>query len=185
MRPISKIETDDEKVTTERPPMRPEVRTKNDTREEDPRERAARRAAELRGHIQNFDDGIDKFSTPAAPDGWTYEWKRKTVMGWEDPSYMSNLTRTGWEPVPASRHPEMMTKGHVGSIERDGQVLMERPAEISDEVRRLELLKARQQVNIKAGQLDPKGRGGIIDRADAHVNPKISKGYEPIPIADK
>jgi hypothetical protein len=77
-----------------------------------------------------------------------------------------------------------MAKGHVGSIERDGMILCERPLEISDEVRRVESQKARQQVNIKAGQLDPKGRGGLMERGDSNASMKINKGYEPMQIPD-
>jgi hypothetical protein len=167
-----------QKEVIERPSMREETVRPEPAASEDPRARAAKRAAELRGHLGNIDDGVDKFYAPTAPEGWQYEWKRKTVMGWEDPAYMNNLIRTGWEPVPASRHPEMMQKGYTGAIERDGQVLMERPKEISDEMRRIELMKARQQVNIKAGQMDPKGKGGIISREDAQIAPKISKAYD-------
>ena len=47
---------------TDRPAMRPPMR------EEDPRAAAARRAAEIRGHIGNMDEGPDKFLTPNAPD---------------------------------------------------------------------------------------------------------------------
>jgi hypothetical protein len=179
MRPASEIQTSKPRETAvERPAMREQAARPEVASEEDPRARAARRAAELRGHLGSIDDGVDKFSAPPPPDGWQYEWKRKTVMGWEDPAYMTNLIRTGWEPVPASRHPEMMQKGYTGAIERDGQVLMERPREISDEMRRIELMKARQQVNIKAGQMDPKGKGGIISREDAQIAPKISKAYD-------
>ena len=167
-----------------RPDPRPEPRVAAAAETDDPRARAAKRAAELRGHVETFDDGVDKFAAPRAPDGWTYEWKRKTVMGWEDPAYMSNMMRTGWEPVPSTRHPEMMAKGHSGAIERDGMILCERPLEISDEMRRVEGQKARQQVNIKAGQLDPKGRGGLMDRNDSNASMKINKGYEPMPIPD-
>lgn len=186
MRNVNEASSDEEIVVkkVERPPMRKEMRVEDDTAKDDPRARAAKRAAELRQHNVTFDDGIDKFATPPAPDGWTYEWKRRTVMGWEDHSYMSNLTRTGWEPVQASRHPEMMPKGYTGSIERDGQILMERPKEITDEIRNIESKKARQQVQIKAGQLDPNGRGGLMERDDSGANVKIKKGYEPMPIPD-
>lgn len=169
----------------ERPPLRKEMREDvEDVKSDDPRERAAKRAAELRKHNISFDEGIDKFAAPKAPDGWTYEWKRKSVMGYEDQSYMSGLERTGWEPVQASRHPEMMPKGYTGAIERDGQILMERPKEITDEIRGLELKKAREQVQIKAGQLDPKGRGGLMDRHDADASIKIKKEYQPMPVPE-
>jgi hypothetical protein len=153
-------------------------------KDDDPMARASRRAAELRGHVGSFDEGVDKFATPPAPPGWTYEWKRRLVMGFEDHSYMSSLVRMGWEPVPSSRHPEMMPKGYEGSIEREGQILMERPEEITKEIRDLELKKARQQVNIKAGQIDPKGQGGLMTRDDANASMSIKKGYSPIAIPD-
>ena len=57
----------------ERPPMRPEMR------EDDPRSRAAARAAEIRQqHNGNMDEGTDEFYVPPniVPEGWTYEWKR-------------------------------------------------------------------------------------------------------------
>lgn len=167
-----------EAKTIERRELRPELR------EDDPRTRAAKRAAEVRGNIGDMDEGTDEFRAPRAPDGWTYEWKRKSVMGQEDHAYMTQLLRTGWEPVPATRHPEMMPIGTEGNIERKGMVLMERPMELTDEVKALELKKARNQVRMKEGQLDPKGRGGMLDRADAHIDPKIKKGYEPMPIPD-
>ena len=153
-----------------------------DKKAEDPRERAARRAAEIREHTGGMDQGTDEFAAPPPPDGWSYEWKVKSVMGAENHSHYSALLRNGWEPVPVSRHPEMMPEGATGAIERKGMILMERPLEISEEVRRLQLREARVQVQSKEGQLDPKGRGGIIDRADARVDPKIRKGYEPMPI---
>src|ERR1700744_5880580 len=70
---------------------------------EDPRERAARRAEEILAHRGNMDEGDDEFfiDQRAIPDGWSYEWKRHTILGAEDPSYQVHLARGGWEPVPA------------------------------------------------------------------------------------
>jgi hypothetical protein len=173
----------------ERPPIRPTARPETsegtDVASESPRERAARRAAELRGHNNaNLDEGVDKFATPTPPDGWSYEWKMKSVMGWEDPSHYNRITIGGWEPVESFRHPEMMPKGYVGSIEREGMVLCERPLEITEERKHRDYLNARQQVKIKQGQLDPKGKGGLISREDAQIAPKIKSSYEPMPIPD-
>ena len=168
-----------------RPTTRPEVDEVIDSATESSRERAARRAAELRGHNNaNLDEGVDKFATPVPPDGWSYEWKMKSVMGWEDPSHYNRITIGGWEPIEAKRHPEMMPKGYAGSIEREGMVLCERPLEITLERKNRDLLNARQQVKIKEGQLDPKGQGGLLNREDAHIAPKIKKGYEPMQIPD-
>jgi hypothetical protein len=101
----------------------------------DPLVRAAKRAAELREHA-SFDPGSDEFyfNPDIIPPGWSYEWKRLTVMGATDPSYQVSLAQRGWEPVPASRHPEMMPLGDgSATIDRRGQRLMERPLVITQE----------------------------------------------------
>jgi hypothetical protein len=154
-------------------------------REESPRDRAARRAAELRGHIGNMDQGTDDFFVPPEyiPDGWSYEWKRKTNVGMEDPAYQVQLARMGWEPVPASRHPAMMPDDNKYQIiERKGLVLMERPMEITEEARQIEKQRARNQIRQKEAQLASTPEGGLGHRDHAQVKPRISKSYEPIPI---
>ena len=153
-------------------PVRPPVR------EEDPRARAAARAAKIRDHIGGMDEGTDEFYKPASPDGWTYEWKRHTIWNQEDPAYTVQLAREGWELVPSSRHPEMMPSDWSGEvIERKGMRLMERPTEISEEVRRIDQRKAREQVRIKEAQLS-----GTPDGTMDRVKPTLSKKFDmPIP----
>jgi hypothetical protein len=162
-----------------RPPLRKPVR------EESPRERAAKRAAELRGH-QGVDlDTVNEFYFPAEsiPDGWTYEWKRHTLMGKEDPAYQVALARGGWEAVPASRHPEQMPiAGAHQTITRKGMILMERPAEITEDVRRREQLKARNQVRAKEEQLGATPPGTFDRGGDSRVRPNIKKTYSPVQI---
>ena len=175
-RPKKTVES--EASVAERPAMRTEMR------ERDPRAEAERRAAEIMGHIGNLDEGTDDFYVDKAkiPDGWSYEWKRKTVFGQEDPAYMVQLGRTGWKEVPASRHPEMMPKaGGFATIERKGQILMERPQMITDQVTEINNNRARNQVRVKEQQLNsaPDGQFG---RDHAQAKAKINKSYEPVPI---
>ena len=179
----SAVADDDETqaAAAERPSMRPAMR-------ESSTDRAAQRAAEIRDHIGGMDEGTDEFYIPpdAVPDGWAYEWKRRTVMGQEDVSYIVSLRRLGWEPVPASRHPEMMPMGSAErSIERKGMILMERPAEISEEVRRADLRKARAQVQNKQAQLGeaPAGQFERTNKGDPLA--KLKRSYEPIVIPDE
>ena len=171
------LESVEFKAGPSQPPMRPAMRA------EDPREAAARRAAQIRGHIGDLDEGTDEFSCPPPPDGWTYEWKRKTVMGQEDPAYQVSLARTGWENVPTSAHPEMMPgMGSHPTIERKGMSLMMRPASISDEIRDIEYRKARNQVRVKEQQLNnaPDGTFERNNKSDGLT--KIKKSYEAIPV---
>lgn len=154
-------------------------------REEDPRTRAARRAAELRDHRGSLDEGTDDFYIDARiiPDGWSYEWKRHTTLGAEDPGYQVSLARAGWEAVPAHRHPEMMPDNYKGgSITRKGMILMERPLEITNEAKALELRKARAQVNQKEAQLNGAPAGQFERDNKGAPMAKISKTYEAIPI---
>lgn len=165
-------------ANAERPEPRPAQ-----TKSEDPRERAARRAAEVRGHLGGMDDGIDEFAAPDAPPGWAYEWKTRLVLGQENAAHMVALTRMGWEPVPVSRHPEMMPGNYTGqTIERKGMILMERPLELVEEAREIERRRAIGQVKAKEQQLSGAPEGGLGHRDHAQIKPKINKGYEPIPV---
>jgi hypothetical protein len=153
-------------------------------REEDPRARAAARAAQIRGDNGGMDEGADEFYIPKGivPDGWTYEWKRHTIWNQEDPAYAVQLAREGWEVVPASRHPQMMpSTWERNTIERKGMLLMERPSEISEEVRRIDLRRAREQVRIKEAQIAG-APDGTFTRDDPRVRPNIKKTFDmPIP----
>ena len=152
-------------------------------REEDPRAAAARRAAEIRANQSPDDDGVDEFKLPPAPDGWTYEWKTKSVMGAINHAHLTELRRQGWEEVPTQRHPEEMPVGGKDPIiERKGMILMQRPTVIVEESRRSQLIKARSQVKFKEEQLNGTPEGGLGHRDHAQVRPKISKGYEPMQV---
>jgi hypothetical protein len=158
------------------------------TDEEDPRARAARRADELREHLGGLDDGVDDFYIDPRdiPDGWCYEWKRHTTLGAEDPAYEVQIARAGWEAVPVSRHPKMMPKDYPGmTILRKGMMLMERPQEIVDEAKAIELRKARAQVRQKEIQLRgaPAGDNSPFspdNKGSSLVN--IKKSFEPMSI---
>ena len=160
--------------------MRPEMH-------EDPRERAARRSAELRGHLKNLDQGPDDFYVDPAsiPDGWSYEWKRKTVYGAEDHTYAIQLLQAGWEPVPTSRHPEMMPVNSTSAIiERKGMILMERPADITAEARQIDLNNARNRLRRKEDQLHHQQSTQFMDHSNPNARTVINKSYEPIPVPD-
>ncbi len=175
---VPKVASEAEMAVEEiqRPDMRPNMR------EEDPRVAAARRAAEIRSN-QVQDDGVDEFKLPPAPPGWTYEWKTKAVLGQINHAHMTELYRQGWEEVPTARHPEEMPlQGNHPTIERKGMVLMQRPTVIVEEARAMQLQRARSQVKFKEEQLNGPPEGGLGHRDHAQVKPKISKGYEPIPV---
>ena len=150
------------------------------------RKSAKDRAEEIRANRGDADiESVDRYRVDHLnldPE-WTYEWKRKTLLGKEDPSYEVSLSRGGWEPVPLDRHPEMMPLAHKGkTIEVDGMILMERPKELTDEARRVEERRAKAQVRTKEEQLRETPAGTLSRDADARIKPKITKSYERMPI---
>ena len=183
-RGLLNLKTDDHDVAAEAP----QDTLRGPMREDDSRARAAQRAAELRGHLQDeISDAEDKFfvDVDVIPDGWTYEWKRHTIYGEEDPSYQVALARAGWTAVPVNRHPNMMPHNTDHKvITRDGMILMECPTEIVEERRRNELVKARNQVRHKEEQLSGTP-DGTMTRDHAQVKPNIKKSFEAMPVPEK
>jgi hypothetical protein len=168
----------------EKAPARKDVREA--VREEDPRERAAKRAEQIRQQRGDADmDAIDEFyiDPRSIPEGWSYEWKRHTFLGKEDPSYQVQVARGGWECVPASRHPEMMPAGNYTIIERKGQILMERPLILTSEARDVELRRARNQVRAKEAQLSATP-DGTMTREHDRVKPSVKKSFTPMAIPE-
>jgi hypothetical protein len=162
----------------------PRAEMRSEVREEDSRSRAARRAAEIRGHIGDMDQGVDEFYVDPTiiPEGWTYEWKRLAILGQEDSTHQIHLARMGWEAVPARRHPGMMPASwSKATIERKGMILMERPTEVVEEARRIQNRAAKDQVRAKEAQIAG-APDGTMTRDHAQTRPKINKSFEAMPI---
>ena len=138
---------------------------------EDHLERARKRISEIRA-LQGDDDNADVFVDKwyaESPPGWTYEWKTHSVFNKEYPQYINALMRTGWSAVPAARHRDLTYNGYSGeSIIVDGMILMERPKELTDRVRRREHAKAIEQVRSSEAKLSEAGPG----QAPRNVNPR-------------
>ena len=149
------------------------------------RERARRRSADVRENIGDLDQGLDEFyiDPRIIPEGWSYEWKMNTVLGQPNPAYQVQLQRMGWDCVPAERHPEMMPAGDKHSIiERKGMVLMERPADLTEEAKNIETRKARRQMQSKQEQLGQTKPGEFERNNKDTALVKIKTRYEPVQI---
>lgn len=119
------------------------------------------------------------------PDGWTYEWKVKTIYNWEHMQHQVNLARNGWEPVPADRHDGLyMPKGYKGNIEYGGQVLMERDARLTAQARQLERRSANRQLmdskNLAAGV-----KSGITDFDHPEAQRRSGVKSERMPVLNE
>lgn len=149
---------------------------------EDARTRAATRAAAIRGVIDEIPETANEFDVPAGfiPEGWDYQWVRASTTGKPDPDNLMSRQRTGWEPVPVSRHPTMMPEGYKGDfIERKGLMLMERPLVISQEFRQRELAGARQALKDKEIALGEAPANTLPRDAHDQTRPRITTTYAP------
>jgi len=81
------------------------------------------------------------------PEGSSYEWKRWAVNGMEDPFYIAQMRDQGWEPVDPKKHPSWLPPGYSQPhIIKGGQILMERPVELTEEARAEGRQLARRQI---------------------------------------
>lgn len=117
-------------------------------------QRAPQRPASLRrtptGRLPVGDD-MFWYDESARPEGFTYQWNAVAVIGNEDivSRQMASMMRNGWTPVPASRHPELhgfKKPGPEDHIIIGGQMLMERPVEMTEEAREEDYQRAVGQV---------------------------------------
>lgn len=114
------------------------------------------------------------------PEGSSYEWKRFSVSGQSadhDPFYLASMRRQGWEPVDPRRHPNWVPPGYdKTSIIRDGQILMERPIELTNEARQEQKQMARQQMREAQERLGlaPKD---TMTRDFEGIRPRVQQEY--------
>lgn len=124
---------------------------------------------------------VDRFYIPPhiVPYGWTYEWKRESLFGQEDTAHLIHMQENGWRPVMAETHPGyFMPEGYKGAIRRDGLIMMERPAELTEEARNEERAAAKYLMEAQKEQLGlqlPKGFSG----EHKGVQPRVRTSYEP------
>lgn len=161
-----------------RPPVEePEGLIRTPVREE------IRKPVVAQGRSRRRKSSIDRFYVPAdaVPEGMTYQWCRKSIWGQPDISHMVGLQENGWTPVPADRHSGLfMPNGHVGDIERDGLVLMERPVELTAEARAEDKAAADALTRMQDEQL-----GRALPQQFDRVRPNIRTGYERGPAQTK
>lgn len=114
-------------------PARTAERIAARTTDREPEKRLERpNAAHLSG-----DDILPKVDPMRVPKGYVMEWKRQSVLGAQDRRNMVQVARFHWQPVPHKMQPHML--GQFGKddepIQIGGQILMMRPAYLSDEAR--------------------------------------------------
>lgn len=129
----------------------------------------------------------DKFHIPPEiiPDGWSYEWKRQSCYGQPDPDHQINLRANHWRSVPSDRHPQLMPDGHTGAITKDGQILMERPAYLTEEARQEDYEIAMGEVARKEAQLGHTPPNTFTrDHESARRVTRVRRTYGPMTVEE-
>lgn len=109
------------------------------------------------------------------PEDLEYRWVRESCMQEPDDSNVSDATQEGWEPVPASRHPELGSENFLGRnphmkgfIFRKGLVLCERPKDLGlVERKKMEAHNMKLMTQMPATE-NYLGDGGIPGRFMSH-----------------
>jgi len=129
----------------------------------------------------------DEFFIPIdeIPEGLSYEWKRWSVNGQENPFYIAQMREQGWEPVPPSRHPSWVPPGYKEPhIIKGGQILMDRPVELTKEAHAEQRQLAKKQVREAEQRLGMTPKGELTRELD-EIKPRVVKEYmRPMPIEE-
>lgn len=173
------------------------AKNRQEVRETEVRQEEVRTAPrEKRQRLQKYGEGQDRFSIPREmiPDGIDLQWVAYEILGQPAPQERVKFERNGWRPVLGQdfqgRFDGMfMPKGHKGEICVEGQVLMERPMELTIEARQEERQAAMtavgvQERRLQAGQLD----GVTLDtqHPTARLNTRLTRTVEAgIPVPDQ
>ena len=94
----------------------------------------------------------DHFEIPQKliPKGWSYQWIPVTVAGNAEVVADTNhvMHQQGWRPVPAERYAGVLVpKGAKGAFIRGQQMLVERPAQLTEEARAEDIYNARKLIS--------------------------------------
>jgi len=94
----------------------------------------------------------DEFFIPKGvqPAGWDWQWNAISVNGSKEIMQNANFKfhNDGWRPVMAENYPgKLAPREYAGPVMRGSQILMERPAQLSEQARQEEIQKARRQIS--------------------------------------
>lgn len=164
---------------------------------QEPQREAAVRTGEKRERLRKFADnqhGPLYIPREMIPDGTDIQWVAIEVNGAPFPQERVQYEQNGWRAVHGQQFGgrfdgRFMPKGYTGEIIVGGQVLMERPLELTLQARAEERQAAQaargiQERRLQAGQLD----GVTLDtqHPTARANTRLTRTVEAgIPVPDQ
>ena len=138
---------------------------------------AVGRNGEILRRNRNYND---PFSLPEGfkEPGWSYQWCRHSCFGKEDRAEMLHMQDNGWRTVPNHRM-GMDGKEDDGCIIRDGLILMERPAVLTEEAEAEEHAKAMQQWESSFKRVDSDVKGTTLGRTLRNMSRREGRVLAP------
>lgn len=128
---------------------------------------------------QNAGDVDNPFYIPVneIPEGLSYEWKRHSNVGQENPFYIAQMRRQGWEPVDPRQHPNWVPPGYdKPEIIKEGMILMERPIELTNEAIMENHQKATGQIDEAESRLGMSPKN-TLTRQHTNLNNRVVKEW--------
>lgn len=120
------------------------------------------------------------------PEDSSYEWKRYAVNGLEDPFYIANMREQGWEPVNPKRHPTWVPPGYnQPHIIKGGQILMERPIELTREAQAEQRQLAKKQMREAEQRLGMTPQGELTRQHPNISNRVVKEVMRPVIVAEE
>ncbi len=137
----------------------------------------------IRTAANRFDIDLER-----KPEGMSYQWIATTILGKDNREGLIAMQQNGWTPVPNYRHPELSgvtdekDPAYNKPLERGGQMLHERPQEITDEVHDMEYRDAQEQMETQLERVAAKSRSAQQNSAKGVT--RISRRHVPITDGD-
>lgn len=165
------------------------------------------RAGEVRGRdgsvltrSNRSNEQADQFDVPAhmRERGWDLQWVRSSCYGKPDPANVQAHLENGWRAVPSERWPGYFHPADwKGAITREGQILMERPIELTQQAIQDGIAAAQRQRRNQSAAFkgvdrvldETHGREAGFEAPDAHTDsrgfaaPKLRRTVEQVPVS--
>ena len=143
------------------------------------------KARRTRRHKSTVNEDMFYIPVDEIPEGSSYEWKRWSVNGMEDPFYIAQMREQGWEPVNPKSHPNWVPPGYSQPhIIKGGLILMERPIELTREARAEQRTLAKKQIREAEQRLGMTPKD-TLTRQHEGVEPRVVKEYmRPVSIEE-
>lgn len=134
------------------------------------------------GRISVSDDPYFIDVESEVPEGMTWQWVTRTVMGKDDGKmrmHYASMLRNGWVPVDAARVPQYGVVS--GEVDLGGLVLCERPKEMTDEAQAEDYARATGQVRSQIQGLENTPPDSLPRKTKDHNMVSVRRG-EPIQV---